>query len=60
MITDRWIYRVFYGAIVAALVFGMVWETVTTGKLPAVPFSTVLLMVALTGGDAAITFLKRP
>jgi hypothetical protein len=60
VITEKWIYRIFYGSLVAAVVFGMVWETIKTGKMPSVPFNTVLLLAVLTGTDAVLTFLKTP
>lgn len=59
IITEVWIYRVFYGAIIFPLSFAITWETIKTGKVPAVPISTVIMIAILTGGEAAIAFLKK-
>jgi hypothetical protein len=59
-ITDKWIYRVFYGCWIGALVFSFMWATIKSGTIPDVPWTTAALTAVLTGADAVSSFLKKP
>jgi hypothetical protein len=59
MITEKWIYRVFYGALIFSFCFAFSLEAWSTKKVPSVPINDVLLLAALTGTPAVLAFLTQ-
>lgn len=58
-ITDKYVYRFFYGGLITALVFGMIWETIHSFKVPVIPLTTLFFFIAMSSSESVQLFLSR-